>query len=90
MPLYEFQCTECDRSFEELVRSASAIAEVKCPECGSEHVRRQVSTFASKLSEEQPLWRLPPRVLRAAPEGFAARPAVRRPHLSQGRPQSPP
>jgi len=50
MPLYEFQCTECDRSFEELVRSASAIAEVKCPECGSEHVRRQVSTFASKLS----------------------------------------
>ena len=50
MPLYEFQCTECDRSFEELVRSASAIAEVKCPECGSEHVRRKMSTFASKLS----------------------------------------
>jgi len=50
MPLYEFQCAECDRSFEELVRAASAIVEVKCPECGSEHVRRKVSTFASKLS----------------------------------------
>ena len=50
MPLYEFQCTECDRSFEELVRSASAIAEVKCPGCRSEHVRRKVSVFASKVS----------------------------------------
>lgn len=48
MPLYEFQCSECDRSFEELVRVSSAIAEVKCPVCGSDHVRRKVSLFASK------------------------------------------
>jgi putative FmdB family regulatory protein len=48
MPLYEFQCTECDRSFEELVRAATVAAEVKCPECGSEHVRRKVSLFASR------------------------------------------
>jgi putative FmdB family regulatory protein len=50
MPLYEFQCSECDRSFEELVRAATAVAEVKCPKCGSDHVRRKVSTFASKVS----------------------------------------
>ncbi len=50
MPLYEFQCTECERSFEELVRSAAVVAEVKCPKCGSVHVRRKVSTFASKMS----------------------------------------
>jgi putative FmdB family regulatory protein len=50
MPLYEFQCAECDRPFEELVRTSAAIAEVKCPECGSEHVRRKVSLFASKAS----------------------------------------
>jgi putative FmdB family regulatory protein len=50
MPLYEFQCTECDRAFEELVRAASAIVEVRCPECGSDHVRRKVSVFASKVS----------------------------------------
>ena len=48
MPLYEFQCTECDRAFEELVRSAAAITEVNCPKCGSEHIRRKVSLFASK------------------------------------------
>jgi putative FmdB family regulatory protein len=50
MPLYEFECTECDISFEELVRSSAAVNEVKCPECGSEHVSRKVSLFASKVS----------------------------------------
>ncbi len=50
MPLYEFQCSECDSAFEELVRSATAVAEVKCPSCGSNEVRRKVSTFASKIS----------------------------------------
>ncbi len=50
MPLYEFQCGECDSAFEELLRSSSAITEVKCPQCGSPQVRRKVSTFASKGS----------------------------------------
>jgi putative FmdB family regulatory protein len=50
MPLYEFQCIECDRSFEELVRTSTATADVKCPECGSDHVRRKVSLFASRAS----------------------------------------
>jgi len=50
MPLYEFQCTECELGFEELVRTATAIDEVECPMCGSRHVRRKVSTFASKGS----------------------------------------
>ena len=48
MPLYEFQCTDCRDEFEELVRSLSAVSEVKCPQCGSEHIRRKVSVFASK------------------------------------------
>ncbi len=48
MPVYEFNCTTCDRAFEELVRSAEAINEVICPKCGSRHVRRKISLFASK------------------------------------------
>lgn len=48
MPIYEFNCTTCDRSFEELVRSAEAISEVVCPTCGSRRVRRKISLFASK------------------------------------------
>ncbi len=48
MPLYEFNCTSCNRSFEELVRSAEAVNEVVCPQCGSRQVRRKISLFASK------------------------------------------
>jgi len=48
MPIYEFSCATCDRSFEELVRSAEATNEVICPKCGSQHVRRKISLFASK------------------------------------------
>jgi len=50
MPLYEFQCTDCQRPFEELVRTADVIDTVRCPTCGSHRVRRKVSTFASKVS----------------------------------------
>jgi putative FmdB family regulatory protein len=55
MPLYEFQCTECHSSFEELVRvpqvsAAAVVADVVCPKCGSHEVRRKVSLFASKSS----------------------------------------
>jgi putative FmdB family regulatory protein len=50
MPLYEFTCPECESAFEELLRSSAAVAEVKCPTCGSERVRRKVSTFASRVS----------------------------------------
>ena len=50
MPIYEFQCTDCGQPFEELVRSAEAVADVECPSCGSQHVRKKVSIFASKTS----------------------------------------
>lgn len=48
MPIYEFNCRTCDRSFEELVRSTEAINEVVCPQCGSKHIQRKISLFASK------------------------------------------
>jgi len=51
MPIYEFACSECRKSFEELV-SISKIDEVVCPSCGSPKVKKKMSTFASKSSEE--------------------------------------
>jgi putative FmdB family regulatory protein len=50
MPIYEFICQECGRPFEELVRSASATIEVICPGCGSQQVKKKVSTFASRVA----------------------------------------
>jgi putative FmdB family regulatory protein len=49
MPLYEFTCPGCGRSFEELVRSADAVSSVRCPTCGSANVRRKISLFAAAV-----------------------------------------
>ena len=50
MPIYEFSCSVCGRSFEELVRSSDATGEVICPTCGSRDIRRKISVFAAKVS----------------------------------------
>lgn len=48
MPLFEFFCSRCGSSFEELVRSADAIDQVRCPACESTEVQKKISTFASR------------------------------------------
>jgi putative FmdB family regulatory protein len=50
MPLYEFDCRACGEPFEELVLSANGIDDVSCPSCGSEDVRKKLSTFATRMS----------------------------------------
>jgi putative FmdB family regulatory protein len=50
MPIFEFLCKECGGSFEELLRSASATESVICPLCGSDQIKKQISTFASKVA----------------------------------------
>ena len=50
MPIFEFMCTDCNEPFEELVRSANAVDDVDCPTCGSTHVNKMISTFASRVA----------------------------------------
>lgn len=47
MPLYEFTCTKCGETFEELVSAGLDALGVTCPECGSADVEKKVSRFAS-------------------------------------------
>ena len=47
MPLYEFTCTDCGETFEELVAASLDALGVTCPDCGSEKVEKLVSRFAS-------------------------------------------
>jgi putative FmdB family regulatory protein len=44
MPLFDFHCKNCDRSFEVLVRGSVTLA---CPECGSAEVEKLVSRPAA-------------------------------------------
>jgi len=41
MPVYEFECEECGRRFEEL--ASSDVRSLPCPECRSERTRRLLS-----------------------------------------------
>lgn len=50
MPLYEFECETCGAGFEELVRSASLVGEVTCPDCGSPQVHKKISRFAARIA----------------------------------------
>lgn len=45
MPLYEYRCRECGKTFEELVTVAEQ--PVTCPACGSSDVERLLSMFAA-------------------------------------------
>jgi putative FmdB family regulatory protein len=44
VPLYEYQCRQCESHFEQLVFNARS--EVVCRECGSSDVVQMLSTFA--------------------------------------------
>ena len=45
MPIYEFQCDACGKSFEELFRSVSEKKRPVCAHCGSRQVHKQFSVF---------------------------------------------
>jgi len=47
MPLYEYQCLACGKRFELLRRIKDADDDLKCPDCHSVKVERQLSTFAT-------------------------------------------
>ena len=47
MPLYEYKCLKCGEKFELLRRINDDDSTVKCPKCGSNEVKREVTGFAS-------------------------------------------
>jgi putative FmdB family regulatory protein len=52
MPLYDFRCQECNKTFEALLTSSSqaALDEVKCPKCGSKNVLKTISASSYRLA----------------------------------------
>ena len=51
MPIYEFHCEGCGRDSEVLVRSVNWQG-TKCPQCGSSHLAKKLSVFASATAGE--------------------------------------
>lgn len=46
MPMYEYLCPTCGKSFEKLLPIAQADARHVCPACGGQETQRKLSTFA--------------------------------------------
>jgi len=45
MPLYEFTCLDCNRTFEQICSMKDCEDKnIRCPECGSAKVRKLLST----------------------------------------------
>ena len=47
MPIFEYKCEKCGKSFEKLVPNASA--KVRCDKCGSGDVKKQLSRFSASV-----------------------------------------
>ena len=47
MPLYEYQCADCETRFEVLQRVGQGSEGLACPDCGETEVEKEYSTFAS-------------------------------------------
>ncbi|MBD3346422.1 MAG: zinc ribbon domain-containing protein [Chitinivibrionales bacterium] len=46
MPIYEYKCRDCGKSFEELV-SLSQSDGITCPSCSSKNTEKQMSVFGT-------------------------------------------
>jgi putative FmdB family regulatory protein len=54
MPIFEYQCEECDVTFERLILRPQTAAQVACPQCGSTHTAKVLSTFSTSAGSSTP------------------------------------
>jgi putative FmdB family regulatory protein len=47
MPIYEYNCSDCRRTFEKMRPMSKSDDEIACPDCGSTHTSRGLSLFAA-------------------------------------------
>jgi putative FmdB family regulatory protein len=54
MPIYEFYCEACEKSFDQMTTMGSRDMKVPCPACGSKKTGRKLSVVAVGASGGQP------------------------------------
>lgn len=50
MPLYEYHCSECEQTFEKMVRFSDSDLAPECPNCHSRETHKQISTIAARVT----------------------------------------
>ena len=51
MPLYEYKCKECEKTFENLSSFRDSEKPVECPNCGSKKTGKLLSTFCPSMGK---------------------------------------
>ena len=49
MPIYEYQCDQCDHGFDTIQKFSDALLKI-CPECNQESLRKKISAPSFRLS----------------------------------------
>ena len=47
MPIYEFECNECHKSFEKLCSMKEDLSQISCEYCHVKNVKKKMSSFAT-------------------------------------------
>ena len=55
MPLFEYQCNNCENKFELLQRTNDAKKSPKCPICQTQDITKRLSGFAARGTQKQSL-----------------------------------
>ncbi|MCF7853854.1 MAG: zinc ribbon domain-containing protein [Candidatus Pacebacteria bacterium] len=53
MPIFEYKCLACGHQLEQLVPTATAKPKA-CPDCGSEDLKKQFSSFSASVKQGGP------------------------------------
>ncbi|MEO0075387.1 MAG: zinc ribbon domain-containing protein [candidate division WOR-3 bacterium] len=53
MPLYDFECLNCKKTFEDLIMHYKKSQKICCPNCGSKNVKRLISLFGVAGTEKK-------------------------------------
>jgi putative FmdB family regulatory protein len=51
MPIFEYNCRDCDHHFEQIVLSARE--KISCPKCASGAIEKQLSVFSSPAAGKE-------------------------------------
>lgn len=51
MPIFEYQCEECNTKHEVLHKSLLNMEEVSCPNCNSKKNKKLLSTFSASMGD---------------------------------------
>ncbi len=54
MPIFEYQCEECETTFERLTLRPQSTTQTVCPQCGSPRTTKIFSTFSSATGSGAP------------------------------------